>query len=289
MKRNRIFLIVSVVLLFFCSGLVVYVLYLRAASSEFNSVTDTYVADGSAGELEDKNDELASDLAASESLVEDLKSRLLILEGHIPAVLPETVIMDVKKYAQTHPASCESASAHVVMDYFGSDFSEDSIIEEIGADLSPRHFDADGNLHWGNPQKTFVGDIDGKNVYVDGYGVYNEPIAKVLKNHGFSASISRTGWKIEELLNHVRRGYPAIVWISSNYQASEVGTMIGPDGIENPWIWGEHAVVLRGVDRDEIYIMDVGNGSYYTVSYSKFETGFANLNNMAIIVIPDES
>lgn len=289
MKRDRIFSIVSGILLSLCLGLVVYVLYLRSASGEINSVSGTNVVDGSVEDLEEDNDSLTVALAASENLVEDLKSKLLLLEGQSSTVLPKTVIMDVKKYAQTHPASCESASAHAVMDYFGSDFAEDSIIEEIGADLSRRHFDSDGNLHWGNPQKTFVGDIDGKNVYVDGYGVYNEPVAKVLKAHGFSASISRTGWKIEELLQHVRRGYPAVVWISSNYQASEVGIMIGTDGVENPWIWGEHAVVLRGVDSDEIYIMDVGNGSYYTVSYREFETGFNNLDNMAIVVIPDES
>jgi len=279
MKRKWIFpaVIVSVIFCVFCSALVVYILCMRLGLDDAGSASTSAVTDSRMDDLEEEN--------------EALRSSILFLENRenlIPAVLPDTVIMDVEKYAQTHPASCESASAYAVMDYFGVDFSEDSIIDEIGADLSSRYFDNNGDLHWGNPQETFVGDIDGQNVYVDGYGVYNQPIAEVLKAHGFAASISQTGWEVDNLLEYIRRGYPAIVWISNDYQSKEVGTMIALDGVENPWIWGEHAVVLRGVDSDEIYIMDVGDGSYYTVSYSKFETGFSNLNNMAIVVIPGD-
>lgn len=205
-----------------------------------------------------------------------------------PEVLPEKLILEIERYVQTHPASCESASTRAVVKYFGGSLTEDQIIAEVGADLSPRYFDSEGNLHWGNPQDKFVGDIDGENLYIDGYGVYNQPIKRVLDNHGFSRSISKNGWDRDELFAWVRSGYPAIIWISNDWKTKTVVTMIGPDGTENPWIFGEHAVVIRGVDRIRVYIMDVGNGSYYTVSYAKFDIGFANLGNMAIVVIPDE-
>lgn len=226
----------------------------------------------------DKQDETdqESDEDSTQSLVQQ------------PDVLPEKLVLDVARYAQTHPASCESASTHATVKYFGSSLTENDIIAEIGADFSPRYYDSAGNLHWGNPQEKFVGDIDSPNLYVDGYGVYNKPIKKVLDNHGFSRSISKTGWDREELLSWVRSGYPAIIWISGSWTKKTVGKMIAPDGTENPWIYGEHAVVLRGVDPGSIYIMDVGNGSHYTVSYSKFDIGFANLGNMAIVVIPDQ-
>ncbi len=202
--------------------------------------------------------------------------------------LPVTVILDIKAYAQTHPASCEAASTHAVVSYFGSDLSENEIIEQVGADDGERYMGDDGKLYWGNPQEKFVGDIDGENVYVDGYGVYNQPIYEVLKQHGFAESISKTEWVIADLLSYVKRGFPAIVWISNDYSKKDVGIMVDEDGNENPWIWGEHAVVLRGVEGSKLHIMDVGNGSFYTVSKSEFETGFANLNNMAIVVIPDK-
>jgi uncharacterized protein YvpB len=220
--------------------------------------------------------------AVSQKLEEELKDGKE--EENLP-VLPSSVVMDVPQYAQTHNASCEASSAHAAMLYLGKNVPEDQIIEEVGFDQSPRYF-RDGVLHWGNPQENFVGDIDGEEVYVDGYGVYNEPIYQVLKSHGFGGSISKTGWDSNELYREIRKGYPAIAWISNSYQKLEVRKMVAPDGAENPYMVGEHAVVVRGVDRNNVYIMDVGNGSYYSVTKKKFETGFANLNNMAIVVEP---
>lgn len=207
-----------------------------------------------------------------------------------PTVLPQKIVLDVPKYAQTHAASCEVASTHAAMLYFGVNVTENTLLKEIGADLSPRYFDKQGNLHWGNPQKKFVGNVDAKQVYVDGYGVYNQPIAKELVRHGFSRSISHTNWNLGDLFTYVRQGFPAIVWISNDFSTQKVGTMIAADGTKNPWIYREHAVVLRGVDvaAGSVYIMDVGSGKYKTVSTELFQQGFANLHNMAIVVIPNK-
>jgi uncharacterized protein YvpB len=203
--------------------------------------------------------------------------------------LPNHVIMDVKSYGQKHRASCEAASTHVAMDYFGADITEDQILEFIGADTqSRRYFDDQGRLHWGNPQKEYVGDVDAREIYVDGYGVYNKPIYKALQNFGFSNSISKINWDINELLAYTKRGFPAVVWVSNDYAQKDVGVMVGPQGQENPWIMDEHAVVLHGVKGTKIYIMDVGDGSKYVINQAKFERGFKNLNNMAIVVIPDK-
>ncbi|MBN1617782.1 C39 family peptidase [Candidatus Dojkabacteria bacterium] len=246
---------------------------------------DCYTEEEQESQIEDYEQEITS-----------LQLKILELEDQINSTsnpprlntYPSTVIMNVETYKQTHPASCESASAHILMKYFGVDVTEDQIIAEIGADTtSTRYFDDQGNLHWGNPQRSFVGNIDGEVVYVDGYGVYNEPVYKVLANHGFSSSISKTNWDVDELFNYVRQGYPVIVWVSNDFKPKTVGTMIGPDGEENPWIEDEHALVIHGIDPEKIYLMDVGFGTYDAVSYPEFRTGFQNLENMAIVVIKD--
>jgi uncharacterized protein YvpB len=203
------------------------------------------------------------------------------------AILPKYVIFDVPLVKQAHRASCELASTRAVMLYYGIDISEDKILSDIGVDNSPRYFDSNGKLHWGNPQQAFVGNFDAPIIYVDGYGVYNQPIKKYLDSHGFSRSISKQHWDVTELLNFVKEGNPVIVWISSDYQKKYVQTWIAPDGSEQKWFVGEHAVVIRGVDDNNVYIMDVGNGTYTTISIDRFSVGFSNLDNMAIVVIKD--
>lgn len=239
---------------------------------------------------------LISNIAILNSEKEQLQNKVNELEDQFgeeetpdeaTTILPETVILNIPGYKQKHNASCEFAATSSILKYFGKSFTEEQIHEAIGVDNSPRFFDEQGNLHWGNPQEKYVGDIDGRIVYVDGYGVYNKPIYKFLEKNGFSKSISKTQWELEELLTYIRKGYPAIVWISNDYKEKEIIKMIASDGTENPSIDKEHTVVIRGVDKENIYVMDVGYGTQYTVSYSKFLTGFKNLDNMGIVVIPD--
>lgn len=198
--------------------------------------------------------------------------------------LPKTLILEMPIYEQTHRASCESASTHLVMSYFGTDLSENKIIEEIGADKSSRYRDDDGVLHWGNPQEKFVGNIDGEHIYYDGYGVYNQPIYNVLSNHGFAASISQTEWTLDELYIQLLQGNPIIAWVSNDFKKHETEIMIASDGTENLYMVREHAVVLYGISEKYVYIADVGDGKYKKVTKKEFEAGFGNLNNMAIVV-----
>jgi len=239
-------------------------------------------------ECQKKNDEFAKTCENTVKLKDtEIKQLKSVINNE---KLPSTVILNIPHYKQKYTASCEFAAVHSAMKYFGVDVSEDQLISDIGQDKkTERYLDAEGNLHWGNPQVKFVGDVNAKVVYIDGYGVYNEPIYKVLTKYKFGNSISKKNWDIEELFQYIRKGYPAIAWISNDFKAKKVITLIAPDGSKHKWIDKEHAVVIKGVDKSNVYIMDVGrkNGEY-KVSISKFETGFKNLDNMAIVVIPDE-
>ncbi|MBD3363233.1 hypothetical protein GF362_05930 [Candidatus Dojkabacteria bacterium] len=197
-------------------------------------------------------------------------------------VLPETVVMNIETYAQQYPASCEIASAHIAMKYFGVEKSEDEILEIVQIDPTELEQMEDGRWHWGNPQKKYVGSL-----YLPG-GVYNEPVYRALSEFGFSQSISKTGWQIAELYSYIRQGYPAIVWVSSDFKTQPLTKTYADDGTENVWMPHQHALILKGVDSEKTYIMDVWKGTHYTVTHEQFKTGFANLDNMAIVVIQDE-
>lgn len=197
--------------------------------------------------------------------------------------------LDVLEYFQKYKASCETAATKAALLYFNVSFPEEDMLEEIGWEKLPRYYDKSGNLIWGNPQRKFVGDPNPGKLYIDGYGVYNQPIYDFLANHGFKKSISKIGWNTDELLSYVSRGYPVIAWVSGDFKIKPQGVMISPDGVKNPWILAEHAVVVRGFDDSGIDIMDPAPGAgYHKVTREEFENGFINLNNMAIVVMPGE-
>jgi len=208
-------------------------------------------------------------------------------EENAPETLPTSIMLEVPIIKQAHRASCEVASLRASMLFYGIDQSEEYLLEQVTYDSSPRYIDQNGVLHWGNPQKGYVGNVDAPVIYVDGYGVYNEPIYRALELNGFSKSISKVGWDTEEMYNYLRRSYPVIVWISNDYSSKEMLYWVAPDETQVKWFYGEHAVVLRGIDENYVYIMDVGYGANKQVPIADFERGFANLGNMAIVVIPD--
>ena len=82
--------------------------------------------------------------------------------------------------------------------------SEKEILEKFGADLSPRK-----NNIWGDPQESFVGDVDGK-MCRTGYGIYWEAVARASRNWRESESFSN--WKIEDLTREIKKGTPVIIW-----------------------------------------------------------------------------
>ena len=231
-----------------------------------------------------KLDEISASLDSCISNLESCANKPTIVSDKNNTILPETVIMNVPLYTQTHSASCEFASTHAAMLYYGVDIPEDTIIASVGSDNTPRTVDADGTIRWGNPQLKFVGSVDASNIYYDGYGVYNDPIYKFLSENGFSSSISKMNWDVNDLYNYVRQGYPVILWISNDLSTQIPSTWIAPDGSVHKWILKEHAVVLRGVDVDNVYYVDVGLGVYKTATKADFERGFANLDNMAVVV-----
>jgi uncharacterized protein YvpB len=196
--------------------------------------------------------------------------------------------LNLETYKQKYSASCEYASLHVAMSYYGVGISEDSIAEAIGSDLSIRQDNPDGSITWGNPQKTYIGDINTNQIYYGGYGIYNEPLYIFLKENGFASSLSQTNWKPEQIYNAIKLGYPVVVWISNDFSTQTPKTWFATDGTTHKWINKEHAVVLSGVDENRVYFMDVGNGRARDIDKESFERGFANLDNMAIIVVQDK-
>ncbi len=113
-------------------------------------------------------------------------------------------MIDIKSNWQESKLSCEAASLKMALASKGVYVSEKEIMEKIGYDPTPRK----GSV-WGDPNKHFVGNIDGK-ICDTGYGVYWEPVALVANNWRPAESFS--GGDIKKVIKEIENGNPVIVW-----------------------------------------------------------------------------
>lgn len=183
-------------------------------------------------------------------------------------------------HRQEHALSCEIASLKMALDYYGVDVSEAVLISELKIDTSsPRQA---GNI-WGDPEKGFVGNIDGK-MPNSGYGVYEEPIAEVASKYRTAKPFKDA--ILEDILSAVAEKHPVIVWVplAGNYDISWK-TLEGKDVVAQ---YGEHARVLIGFtgtinDPKNLFFLDPVYGQM-RISKKEFVKGWNLLNNRAVII-----
>ncbi|MBI2626498.1 MAG: C39 family peptidase [Candidatus Nealsonbacteria bacterium] len=116
----------------------------------------------------------------------------------------ETNLVDAPLYWQESHLSCEAASLRMALAAKDIYVSEDDIMSKIGYDPTPRK-----NGVWGDPNKAFVGDINGK-ICDTGYGVYWDPVAKAAQNWRNAEAFS--GWSLKDLIKEIQSGNPVIMW-----------------------------------------------------------------------------
>lgn len=118
--------------------------------------------------------------------------------------------LSVPYYKQQHAGTCAIASARMLLAFKGVVTDEMTILNKVG--YSPRAADKSTDPPtWDDPQKMYVGDIDGKMSDWTAAGPDAPPVAKAIKSLGVSATdvtgIS-TGW----VASKVHAGSPVIVF-----------------------------------------------------------------------------
>ncbi len=183
-------------------------------------------------------------------------------------------------HRQEHALSCEIASLKMALGYYGVEVSESELISQLRVDTQTRR--QPGNI-WGDPEKGFVGDIDGE-MPNSGYGVYEEPIAEVANKYRIAKPFKQA--LLEDILNAVAEKHPVIVWVplAGGYDIS----WTTPEGKTIPAVYGEHARVLIGFsgtinEPKDLFFLDPVYGEI-RVSKKEFVKGWNLLYNRAVIV-----
>jgi len=150
-------------------------------------------------------------------------------------------------------SGCEITTLAMLVQYYGINKSKLDLLPEMKYDKTPVKMDSNKKIiYWGNPNLGFVGDVTGR---TKGFGIYHTSLLELLMKY-IPTAIDLTGKSFEMLEDKIAEGIPVEVWTTINYQESvdwiEWDTSIGPIRTT----FSEHAVLLVGYDKDNVYVND---------------------------------
>ena len=198
-----------------------------------------------------------------------------------PAV--ESRLLDVPVYYQAYVLSCEEAALRMALAYEGIQASDAQILALMGIDWSAATYDSSG-LRWGDPYTSFVGNPNGSEVYLTGYGTYYPNIARAAAALG--GNVLQAGEEIApaDLYAAVLTGHPAVAWVTYQWVSAQRSDYVAFDGRTIPYAGPvEHAVTVVGVSSTTVYINDPDFGQY-PVPKPVFEAAYATYNQMAVVL-----
>jgi uncharacterized protein YvpB len=175
---------------------------------------------------------------------------------------------------------CEVTSLAMVLNYAGVKTNKMELYRSIQKDSDPLIRSRGDIIKWGNPNHGFVGDMTGNRA---GYAVFDQPMIQLINKYLPGRAVNLTNQPFENVLNHVSKGYPVVVWTTGDYRL--------PDRWES-WYHGKqliktpldlHAVVLVGYDAQHIYLNDPLSGrKQVRVGKQQFIASWKALNCRAV-------
>jgi uncharacterized protein YvpB len=195
---------------------------------------------------------------------------------------PGYVTIPVPIYRQTRNLNCETAALQMGLAYYGHYYSQDSLFAYENPDLRPAQW-INGVLHWGDPYTNFVGNVNGSESALTGYGVYYPLILSIARSHGVPNAYGGEGFSAATVYAELAAGHPVQIWMEARWSRPAMHTWIAWDGRSIKYSQAEHSVILTGVSPTSVRVNDDQFGSQYWVSKWTFETSWRDFNNMAVV------
>lgn len=174
--------------------------------------------------------------------------------------------------------NCETAALSMLLAGQGIKAEQLDLQQRLPGD-GPLDPEPDGaRFVWGDPDKGFVGRVDGGGTS-GGYGVYPGPIAELARGEGASP-VDLSGEQPKTIYRRLLEGRPVMVWVGLTDGPYE--TWLTPEGEDVTGNFGEHTVVLTGIDGDAISVNDPLQGVRTTWTRAQFETMWRRLGRRAL-------
>ena len=193
----------------------------------------------------------------------------------------EQFSISVKPYLQENALTCEVASLRSALAYQGVYVTEDELLEKLTFDTKDP-ITVDGV--WGDPERGFVGDVNGSIFKRTGFGVYEKPIRDLALNYRYAEVIENAD--LYKILGQVKNGNPVIVWGLLSRRAPVSWNT--KDGRRIEVMPGEHARVVAGftgkIDNpSKIILIDPIYGRIF-METSIFLSDWEIMDNRAVVV-----
>jgi uncharacterized protein YvpB len=192
-------------------------------------------------------------------------------------------VLNVPWYQQAFELSCESASLRMALAYEGIASSDQAILDIVGADLNRATF-VNGALRWGDPYVAFVGNVNGSEIALTGYGMYYPTVVKAANQLGGHVLAQGEGITPQQVYEAVLAGHPVVTWVTYQWVILKRQDYVAFDGRVIPYAGpGEHAVTVVGVDSTRLLINNPWSGPEW-VSKAVFERVYSTYNQMAVVL-----
>lgn len=211
---------------------------------------------------------------------------LAVQRAELVPPAPTSRTLSVPLYYQEHELGCEEASLRMALAYEGITVSEDQVFASMGTDTRAAQLNSAGRVtHWGDPQQHFVGNPDGSEVTLTGYGSYNEAVARTAGQLGGHTLMSGQSIPAQTVYQSVLQGHPVIAWISFDWASHPTYTYYAYND-NRPTLMGapyEHAVVVIGVTPTSVIVNNPWYGRQ-TISRSTFQAAYGMFDRMAVVM-----
>lgn len=192
---------------------------------------------------------------------------------------PVAAAIAVPMTGQVLQDDCEATALSMVLGYAGHPVDQLTLQKQVAHSppLDPT-VAADGSEVWGDPSEGFVGRADGGGP-AGGFGVYQKPIRALARRHGLTMR-ELTGSPPAAVYASLLAGHPVLAWVALS--EGPYASWVSPAGKPVRINYGEHAVVLTGVEGEDLRVNDPLSGEHLIWTKQQFEQMWAGLGHRAL-------
>ena len=191
------------------------------------------------------------------------------------------LIGGVHFYYQAHALSCEETAVSMGLTHQGLFVSQDQILARLGVDNTPAHLVNGIVVRWGDPDKAFVGNVNGSENNYSGQQANPKALIRVLNSFGAHVvEWSEPGVTSQvitalEIYKQVALGHPVVAYATWDWRWHRVYYYTSEDGNQVPLISpaNDHVYVVVGVSPAGVQVNDPIRGQYW-VSKATFQASY---------------
>ncbi len=178
---------------------------------------------------------------------------------------------------------CEVTSLSMLLSAVGRPVAKEVLARQQSTNAAAPVFSRPRDFYsitrWGNPNRAFVGEVDGY-----GYGIYHGPLTRLLRSKVGTRAVDMSGGGFSQVMDRIRGGVPVMVWTTTTMRPPRQWvtwqTTDGPFRATQV----EHAVLLIGWTSSHLIINNPLTGRRQAVLPGPFIEAWSQMGRQAVTV-----